>query len=518
MGHSEALYAIGRFPFADAAEIATFASLVEVTFRQHVLKAQEEGLVASLSHASPLTARTGRLTLTAEGMAALGERGSYLWLSRHIQRYMLRRLDPLAVIYRTLEGICELLSEAVIEFSYHTRGNLDAAAKMESGVSLGFVRQGALWGREPFANRIIRAGAGILSPDIILALTPNVIELDRLRERMNFEAYPTILGAEEAAATVYRDALWRRVNGADESLSLDEALGSIDVYGWMPDPPDAKGAPFPASYWPPDDVPSVSLHARQKALLDMIGRWPRITQADLSDMAGASERVLQRWLNHPDMRRLYERGRYGRRLTYTLSAEGVRYIANRDRNHVATALAAWDPSDGKRVVFTDSQAEHSDGIHRAVSLIAKAARASSVWTLETLEPDWRSARTWYNLDGGRRLLQPDAMGVLNIPAEHRQPFLLEYERRTRYRSHSGARVSKYLDYYRTGGWRQHWEDEPLTLFVFDDTGMETTFLRATGELLSASRLRTTCMQTLEEAGALGYAWRIPGRNYELTRL
>ena len=511
----QTLHAVGRFPFADANEIVTFTDLVEMTFRRRVQSAQQEGLIVSLPHASPLTARTGRLTLTAEGMAALGKRTSDIRLNKHLQRSMLRRLDPLASIYRTLEGICELLSQGVSEFSYHSSGNLDAAARLEGGISLGFLRQGPLWGRDAFAGKVRRAASGILSPDILLALTPNTVELHRLRDRMNVETYPLVLGAEESEAVIYADALWMPLHERGDPVSLDEALESLDVYGWIPKPPKAHGDPFSACYWPPD-VPSVSLHARQKALLDIIGRWPRITRVELADMVDASERVVQKWLNVAEMRPLYEQGRYGRRVTYTLSSKGISYIARRDRVSVAGTLGAWDPSGGSRLDFIDSQADHSAGIRKAVSLIASAAHANADWTLETLEPDWRSARRWYHRHGWR-ILRPDAMGVLNGP-EGRLPFLLEYEKRTRYRSHSGARVAKTLQYYQTGGWRQHWQVQPLTLFVFDDVGRETTFLRATGSLMGSSRLRTTCMQTLEEAGALGYAWRVPGGNYQLTRL
>jgi len=164
----------------------------------------------------------------------------------------------------------------------------------------------------------------------------------------------------------------------------------------------------------------------------------------------------------------------------------------------------------------DSEPDHTAGIHRTISLIIGSVRKAPGWSIDTLEPDWRSTRHWRDLHR-QRILQPDAMGMLKRP-EGLMPFLLEYERRARHPSQGRARIGHYLDYYRHSGWRQHWNIRPVTLFVFEDAGSEATFLRTTGDLMGVNRIRTTCMQTLENAGALGYAWHVPGGDYELTRL
>ena len=516
MTNRRTLLAVASFPFADVAEITTFLDMGRTTVERDLRAARKACYVRSVGHSTPLTASTQRHTLTARGIAALGVGALGRQVSAHWHRLMLHRLDPLACIYRTLETICDGLDETVAEFRFYSTGNLDAAALLHSGLSLGFARYGGIWGRSGFYSRVARS-ARVGETDVLLALMPNAFALRRLRERMDSEGQVVpSLGIVEEEVIQYEDALWSYLWEPEEHVALAEATPRFAARGRLPAVSVFKRDSPPPDHWP-REVPSVSLRPRQKVILDLIASWPRITRRDLAEMMGLSERTVQELLNGAEMRHLCERGRYGRRLTFALSEGGIRYVARRDRASHGAANAAWLPGRGRTLRRIDREPEHSAGIHRFVSLLTRQANESGAWSLTALEPDWRAGRAWYDYRDKRRILRPDGLGVLDGP-EGPLHFMLEYERRTRHPSDVWHRVERYLEYYRESEWRQHWPSEPLTLFVFEDVGMETQFLRTVEKVWGARRLRTSWLSVLERAGPLGAAWRIPGSNYELIRL
>lgn len=516
MTNPRIIHIVGSFPFADAAELSTFTGLGRRTVERDLRSAREAGYVRSVRHATTLTRSTQRHTLTVSGIAALGVGARGCQLSARWLRLMLERLDPLAHIYRTLEAVCADLDETVAEFRFYSTGSLDAAALLQSGVSLGFARYGGIWGRNGYLSRVARS-CRVGETDVLLALVPNDFWLRRLRERMDREV-PVVpsLGVVEEEVVGYEDALWSGLWEPQEQVALGEVVPRAAARGRMPAVSVYKSESPPPDDWPPD-VPGISLRPRQKALLDLIASWPRITRRDMVEMVNLSEGEVKRLLNTASMRRLCERGRYGRRMTFALSEEGIRYIARRDRASHGSANAAWLPGRGRTLERIDREPEHTAGIHRFVSMLTRQASESAAWSLTALEPDWRAGRVWYDYRDNRRILRPDGLGALDGP-DGPLHFLLEYERRTRHPSDVWQRVERYLEYYRDGEWRQHWPSEPLTLFVFEDVGMETQFLLTVERVWGAHRIRTSCLSVLERAGPLGDAWRVPGGNYQLTRL
>ena len=517
MPSSLALHAVASFPFADTTELSTFLGRRRMTLEQELREAREAGYVRSIRHSTPLTASTRRHTLTERGIAAMGIGARGRQLSARWLRLMLERLDPLAYIYRTIEAICDQLGETVAEFRFYSTGNLDAAVLLRRGLSVGLARYGGIWGRSGYFDRIARS-CRTGETDVLLALVPNDYWLRRLRERIDREEGQIIpaLGAVEEEVVRYEDALWSGLWVPEEQVELGELAPRIAVRGRMPSVSVFRSEAPPPDDWPPD-LPAVSLRPRQKALLDLIASWPRITRRDLAEMMGLSEMAVKKLLNSASMRRLCERGRHGRRLTFALSEEGIRYIARRDRASHGFANAAWLPGVGRTLSNIDSQAEHSAGIHRFVALLTRQASVSAAWSLNALEPDWRVGRAWYDYQNNRRILRPDGLGELEGP-DGPIHFLLEYERRTRHPSDVWQRVERYLEYFRDGEWRQHWPTEPLSLFVFEDVGMETQFLLTVETTWGVRRIRTSCLSILERAGPLGAAWRVPGGNYELIHL
>ena len=517
MTSRRALLAVASYPFADTAEIATFLGVGRMTVDRDLRAARDAGYVRSMRHSTPTTASTQRHTLTARGIAALGVGARARQLSGRWLRLMLERLDPLAHIYRALETICTDLDEAVAEFRFYSTGNLDAAALLHRGLSLGFARYGGIWGRSGFLSRVERsARAG--DTDVLLALVPSDYWLRRLRERMNREEGQIVpaLGAVEEEVLRYDGVPWSRLWEPEEQVALGTLVPIVAMRGRMPPVSVFKRDSPPPEDWPPE-LPALALRPRQKELLDLIASWPRINRDDIAEMMGISVGAVKKLLNSRAMRHLYEHGKHGRRLTFALSEAGIRYVARRDRASHGTANGAWLPGRGRTLNRIDGELEHSAGIRRFASLLTRQADDSTAWSLTALEPDWRAGRVWYDHQNSRRILRPDGLGVLEGP-DGPLHFLLEYERRTRHPSDVWQRVERYLEYYRDGEWRQHWPSEPLTLFVFEDVGMETQFLLTVMRVWAARRIRTSCLDVLERAGPLGAAWRVPGGNYELTHL
>ena len=95
-------------PFLDRLELASVSGAADRTMHDAVADLEQRGLVASVRHATDLTASTRRLCVTADGLCYLADVdgvGVDEMLRRHPvsghwRRILLERLDAVAVIYR----------------------------------------------------------------------------------------------------------------------------------------------------------------------------------------------------------------------------------------------------------------------------------------------------------------------------------------------------------------------------------------------------------------------------------
>ena len=261
---------------------------------------------------------------------------------------------------------------------------------------------------------------------------------------------------------------------------------------------------------------AVRLTGAEKDALDLLAAWPLCTTDQLAGLMGGVTRrranqVLRSLTRHALVRTEGERR--------VLTDEGLSYLARRDRAAVGPVLGRWSArkrlrSNATTPVYAGtalraiaSQMEHHDAITGfAAMLSAEAARSRDYQVLD-LMPTSRSS-VGYRWDWTNYVVHPDASFQLAYRDEWRF-YLLEFERRATTPRRVRTRLGNYRRYF-DSGWpnRDHGGLPPLVLFVFPTPDAEEGFLHG----VSGSNrpiLFTSNLQTLDERGVLGDAWRLP---------
>ena len=281
-----------------------------------------------------------------------------------------------------------------------------------------------------------------------------------------------------------------------------DALYPSDVQAGMPQPSNQLASAL-----------SAQLTRADKDVLDLLAAWPLCTRAQLVGLMGgvtlrrvdqALSSLLSRYLVRSDGP------------LYSLSNEGLRYLARRDRAAVGLTLDRWssEPSNGKAPVYSGSalrtiasQPQHHTGITDfAASLTAEVAHSPD-YDLFDLIPTSRSPiGYWYS--GANYVVHPDASFLVEYRGEWR-PYFLEFERRATTPRRIPARLESYRRYFQSG-WagRDHDGKLPLVLFVFESPDDEDTFLRVAAKVEGAPFFSSN-LATLAETSILGNSWRLP---------
>ena len=322
-------------------------------------------------------------------------------------------------------------------------------------------------------------------------------------------------------------------------FSLNNIVASI---GWLVDrearnrrdrTPAAKREPNPNPYSlypshrraamldPSEQVKSslaVQLTRAEKEALDLVAAWPLCTTDQLAGlMCGVTRCRANQVLRSLGARSLVR----SENQRHVLAADGLRYLAHRDRAAVRMALGRWSPrkrrrSRGSAPVIAgtslrslDSQMEHQDAINTiAAALSAEVAKSKDHFLLELL-PTSRSS-IGYRYQGADYVIHPDATFWLSHQGDWR-PYFLEFERRAVTPTRVRARLKNYPRYF-ASGWADldHAGQLPLVLFVFETHDAEESFLRAAG----AHRLRicTSNLEMIDDLGVLREVWRWPPPN------
>ena len=551
----ETLAALAQMPFLDSIELAAVTGLPERTAREVLRRLEEHGCAGMVRHARPDGFRVRRWYLTPRGIEELaksrlmGEAPEALitandLLSAQGRRYLLRRLDAVAVMYRAAQDMASAPNDGggyQINWRWERQGALDAVLQLPDGRTAAISRIGSTHTGEAIGSRL-RTLQNMHDRGAVRAtmlLVPGMAELERALNYMHAN------GVDEVFAATERELL-SSSPGSRLWYTLDrDLLSSREALDGMP-PSDMPHTRRPAHRrtMPSDtlvadtdehDRAAAELSLPARTLLRLLHDWPLARVSQLQRMTGISVGHLGRTKGQLSRAGLVHHLRIGRtpkqrrdnETRVTLGAAGLRYLSRVDRSSEQLLREQWlvephesgdatYPIPGFRVVGTKSRTllrerRHTDGVYDFVSLLMSSCRESRVWNLVQALPAHRWERRYKYGTRGRgrfrdimRAIRPDATLILEHPDRPITSFVLEFERRARNPSNIAPKIERYRTYYAADDTRHGFPDgRPTVLFVFERREHAAGFARyAATERGRALPLLVSSLEDLQSAGSV----------------
>lgn len=539
---------LAHTPFAERDELAAFAVMPASSTLESLLRLKSDGLVAFVRHTHSNTSRVRRWYLTARGVERLAAvQGSTpsrllreLPLSAQWQRSLLRRLDAVASLYRVGMQAVER-SGGATRWRWQRTGALDALLELPDGRSLCLVRLGPTLSWQAMRSRIgtlygmQRRGRCLT----VLLLLPGNIEAQRLAADLHGRPLRVFAAVEDNVMRVAPgSAIWRSLRDTrgltlaqvvDRSrdtcaLRLRAAAGSARQT--MPVATPGGGADGL-------DLVSSEFTMPERCLLDTLYDWPLMRGEHVSmllDMTDSSLKKARASLAKRGLLRQLRVGstperrqRNGTRMC--LSADGLRYLARRDRSRTSDVLARWNivPDeagdfrldvngyrlDGTKLRVLARELRHTDGVSDFIAGLAAACRRSTDWRLHQALPPHRWER-WFRHGSGWRSIRPDAAFELECRGA-RLPILLEYEERASRPARMAERLGRYERYFASPETGRDFDGErAVVLVVFGDEATASRFCTFTARASSRTLpMLVSSVDVLAAGGPLDDSWRSP---------
>ena len=544
------LHMLAVAPFAERRELAEFAGLPASSTLDALKKLEGRGLVTFVHHTRTNSSRVRRWCLTPHGIEHLAElQGTTVGkqlrempLSAESQRSLLRRLDTAAALYRIAQeaaGFCGSL----VGWRWRLAWPLDALLELPDGRGLALMRFGAT-----LSWKTMRSRLGTLygmqqarrCPPALLLL-PGELEAQRLATDLRGRAIDLYTAVEDDVMHApVGSAVWRALRDP-QRLTLAQVAGGSDVLRRI----KIQGVGSTARASMPTaalidgtaglDLTASELSMPARRLLDALYDWPLMSMEHLEALLGMSEPMLKKIRAHlarlslvwhlrigktPELRQ-----RNGTRLS--LSPDGQRYLARRDRRREADLLAHWRITpdeagddrvdvlryrlDGSKLRGLARELRHTDGMNRFVAMLASACRASADWNLRQALPPHRWER-WFRYNAGGRSIKPD--GTIELERRgRRQAYLLEYEQRATKPALMEEKLEKYQAYFGSVETRRDFDDRRATaLLVFVDEAIASRFCTVASRVARRPiPMLVSSAETLADTGPLGRSWRSPWR-------
>ena len=544
------LDALAYTPFAERGELAAFAGLPPSSAMASLLGLEARGLADFVRHTRTNTSRVRRWCLTPGGIIHLAELRRTttgrllreLSLSAEWRRRLLRRLDAVAPLYRAGMQVARCASGPV-GWRWMRAGALDALLELPDGRTLALLRLGPTLSWQAMRSRIgtlywlqqsRRCPAALL-------LLPGNLEAQRIAADLRGRAIDAYAASEcDVMCTSPGSAVWRSLRdtrGVTLTQAISGTTGKNKMGEWgsiesarvsMPALPISDGANGL-------DLVATELTMPGRRLLDAIYDWPLTSAQRLGMLLDMTEAMMKKTRAQlvklglvcqvriggtPELRQ-----RNGTRLC--LGADGLRYVARRDRRRVSDLIGRWSVTpdeagdarleilhyrlDGSRLRVLARELRHTDGVSRFVGTLAAACREDDDWRLRQALPPHRWER-WFRYDTGWRSVRPDA----TIELAHRGrrlSFLLEYEERARNPAPMTAKLLRYRRYFGAADTRADFDGRrPAALFVFLDESTVSRFCTLAARALeNPLPLLVSDTRTITDTGPLGRAWRSPWR-------
>ena len=554
----DALRLLCAAPLATVDELSSFARVPATTLRRRLAKLAGLGLVDSVPHhlgsLGPNPKQRHFPTEKGIEAAARVEHGTERFLSeypvsREWFRLLTERLDAVAVLYQVAAMIARADPEGKpVRVDHHRQGPYDLLITLSGGRSLGVVRQGPMLSSANLRYRLrtLEQLGTLQRPTATLVLTHSDQATRRafrtLGDPMEHRSAFVVTEGELLAGDA-QTPVWQQCGGGvnrfrpetiNPDLSLDDVLDWLgrsaeriaDRRRKLGLAPDDNPSPDPDQLYPsrlralmpqPTEQVSNSLAVKltrsERQALDLLAAWPLCDTGQLSGLMGG---VTRRRANQA-LRSLADHGLIRAEGTlHVLTDEGLTCLARRDRASVGQVLDRWTagPSLNNSQVYVGtalramaSQPDHHAAlITLAAGLTAECARSRDYGVLDLL-PTSRSAVGYWHHDKNY-VVHPDVSFVLDLPGGYRYCFL-EYERRATTPRRVRARLENYRRYFQSGcARRDHGEDLPLVLFVFETPDDEDAFMDA-ASYVDHAPFASSNLETITQRGILADTWLPP---------
>lgn len=570
----ETLAALAQMPFLDSIELAVVTGLPERTARETLRRLDEQGCVGMVRHARPDGFRVRRWYLTPQGIEELarsrlmGEAPESLivandLLSAQGRRYLLRRLDAVAVMYKVAQDMASSLGDGEgLQFTWRweRQGALDAVLQLPDGRTSAISRIGSTHTGEAVGSRLRTLqdmhDRGAVRATILLV--PGMAELKRALNYMQPNGVDEVFVAteRELLSSSLGSRLWYTPGW--DMRSSREALDGMPPAD-MPRtrrPEHRRTMPSETLDVDTDELDSAAteLSLPARTLLRLLHDWPLVRVSQLQRMTGISAGHLGRAKGQLSRAGLAHHLRIGRtpkqrrdnETRVVLGAAGLRYLSRVDRSSEQILREQWlvEPNEsgdaayripGFRVVGTKSRTllrerRHTDGVYDFVSLLMSSCRESRVWNLVQALPAhrWERRYKYGTRRSGRfrdimRAVRPDATLILKHPDRPITSFVLEFERRARNPSNIAPKIKRYRTYYAADDTKQDFPDgRPTALFVFERREHAAGFAGyAATERGGALPLLVSSLEDLQSAGSVFrdcwlHPWRLDA-GYQVMR-
>ena len=526
----EMMRLLARMPFLDRLEAAAVSGWSRGAVYGSVRRLVGSGLVGSLPHATDLTPLTRRYHLTATGLRLLASSGGTAMeellrshpVSTRWRRVLLDRLDALAIIYRVASAVANVAHP--ISFRWYRAMPIDAAITLPGGRTVGILRQGITSDRSGFSKRLWRLTQMPL-PGTVLMLMPDEMRLRYSRRRLARTSVAALLALEREAAAGATDLPVWRLPSVSGAVDLGAAMDRLPPGGVLPVERPLSRISFPRDldeYGPGEDAPDYLLPAllrpAEKRAIDLLSGWPWLNLNDLAGLMGVSRpRASQIVASLEDFGLVVRTTASGRRLA--LTDPGLAMLSRRDRTAVGLARKRWSVSpldEGCPPHWRNVSGRRSRQLLRHIEAHRCRPRLHG-------RPRRAGTRLlgWETVPAG-----PTHQGLPLLPVL-RWANALHPSRRLRHlqalraaspgpSSWSGMseRLAPYLRYFSSHRPTDDHGVQPSALVVFEDSLVQTHFLRLAREEMQAARVRVPLWvshsKAIDALGPLGRAWRAPG--------
>ncbi len=526
---------LAETPLADRLELAALSGWSHGAAYAAAGRLEEEGLAASLPHATDLIPPTRRFLLTDAGLRRLasgeGVRVEELLrtrpVSRHWRRLLLERLDALAVIYRLTAALASCAHP--LRVRWYRAAPLDAAFALPGEPVVGVVRQGMASDRTGFSRRLRRLFEGPL-PGVLLLLLPDELRLRHARRLLRGAPLPAFLAPErEVVLADEGDRVWR-LPSLPGRVTLAEAVRLSGRRGVAPVEPRPLRAALPGDTIPEHLLAPSRLKPVERRALDLLLDWPWLLLDDLAGLLAVSRARASRLALRLEALDLAERVPVSGRRRLVLTDRGLALIAHRDRVSAGALRKRWsaaplepgEPLTWRNVRGSRSRQllrhlTHTAAVHGFVAALMRQARARG-WEVAQIDPPHRASR-YFRQGEGLHSVRPDAFGLLRRSGSP-CPFFLEWERRAVRPRTMADRLAPYLRYYSTSRPVDDQGVQPEVLVVLHDDLAASHFLRVARAEMERTGvqvpLRVSYEAALEREGPLGRAWHPTGEGSPAT--
>lgn len=560
---------LAEMPFLDAVELSAVASLPLSTTVDVLKRLLRKELLEFVKHARSERSRVRRWCLTRAGVDYLavlkfkGESAKALTreysVSAQERRYVLRRLDATAVLYRIAQDAASA-SEEPMKWKWSRSGALDGMVRLSDGRCAGLSRIGsthsgrAVEERFKTLNQMYKRGQ--VCPTFLVV--PGLTELKRVLDRFKGRNLPIFAAIEnDVMRWPPGTPVWYSPNEQYSTLRFTQCLQYTPPSDWpRTRQPSTRRLTLQANSLSSDanelDMAACKLTIPARRILRLLFDWPLIRVSQLQTLLDVSAGHLRRekgllsrlgLVHHLRIGRTPEQ-RYNNETRLCLSKDGLEYLSRVDRSLLRdrqqrkrpeglldhwlvkpelgideTARTPGYIAEGSKVKGLLKELRHTDSVYEFITMLAGACGGTFGWRIEQVLPAHRWERRYrhgvrahsvYKYDW--RPIKPDAT-ILLSHGDVQVSIFLESERRATKPSRMAEKMRPLRNYYASGDTCNDFSDgRPDTLVVFEKREDASRFaVHAANDGGPVIPMHISSLEQLGENGLFGRSWMSPWR-------